>query len=170
MKHRLLLLLVVMCFKVVAQKADSIKLSNAVLYYYTYGQGEPILILSGGPGVSSHQEDDLAMTLSKGYKAILFDQRGTGKSWTKPIDTTTINIKTAIADIEILRKHLKIDKLTISGHSWGAMLASVYAAHYPNNVKNLILIGGGELDDVMTDVVNDNVDMRFQLSDTTTVN
>ncbi|MFM2358479.1 MAG: hypothetical protein RLY16_472 [Bacteroidota bacterium] len=151
----------------IAQKADSIKLQNATLYYYTYGNGEPIIILSGGPGVASHQEDDLAIALSKKYKAILFDQRGTGKSWTSPFDSTTINVERAVLDIEVLRKHLGLQQLTISGHSWGAMLASAYTAQFPKRVKDLILIGGGELTPDMTNIVNENVDIRFQLGDTT---
>jgi proline iminopeptidase len=150
-----------------AENVDSLKLGNACLYYYTSGQGEPIVVLAGGPGIDSHQEDDLAKSLSGKYRVILFDQRGTGKSWTSPFDSTTINIDTAIHDIEILRNHLKIKKLTIAGHSWGAMLASYYAATYPQNVKSLLLICGGELDTTMTQIVNTSIDARFQLGDTT---
>lgn len=167
MKIQLLIFTLILSFGASAQKADSIKLKNATLYYYTYGNGEPIIILSGGPGIASHQEDDLAIELSKKYKAILFDQRGTGKSWTIPFDSTTINVATAISDLEVLRQHLKITQLVLAGHSWGAMLASAYTAKYPDNVKNLILIGGGELSPDMTDIVNESVDVRFQLGDTT---
>lgn len=167
MKRQLLFITLFLSLAASAQKADSIKLKNATLYYYTYGSGEPIIILSGGPGISSHQEDDLAIALSKKYRAILFDQRGTGKSWTVPFDSSTINVATAISDIEALRKHLHIKQLVISGHSWGAMLASAYTAKYPDNVKNLILIGGGEISTEMSDIVNESVDVRFQLGDTT---
>jgi len=151
--------------KASAQKEDSLVLKNAVLYYYTYGEGSPILILSGGPGIESHQEDDLALKLSEKNQAILFDQRGTGKSWTRPFDSTTINLKTAVEDIEMFRKHLKIEKLTISGHSWGAILASAYTEKYPQNVKSLILIGGGEIDGSMTPIVSECMNVRQQLSD-----
>lgn len=150
-----------------AQQEDSLRLSNACLHYYTYGEGETVLILSGGPGLASHQEDDVAIALSKDYKAILLDQRGTGKSWTKPLDSTTINLQVAVNDIESLRVHLKIKQLIIYGHSWGAMLATAYTAHYPDNVKKLILVGGGELSPALSDIVNRNIDLRFQLSDTT---
>ncbi len=52
------------------------------------------------------------------------------------------------------------------GHSWGAMLASAYTEKYPQNVKSLILIGGGELDVSISSIVNQNVNNRLQLSDT----
>jgi proline iminopeptidase len=151
----------------VAQTEDSIITHNAVLHYYQYGKGVPLVILSGGPGIASHQEDDLAMELSKKYKTILFDQRGTGKSWTKPLDTTTININVFVEDIELLRKHLHLQKLNLTGHSWGAILATAYTAKYPQHVNSVILIGPGEPDKELNDIVNDNIDIRFQLSDTT---
>jgi proline iminopeptidase len=167
MKNSLFYLFFILILKAEAQQADSIRLENATLYYYTYGEGDPIILLSGGPGVASHQEDDLAIALSKKYKAILFDQRGTGKSWTKPFDTTTINIERAVLDVEVLKQHLGIKKLTLTGHSWGAILASAYTAKYPKNVKDLILIGGGELSPDMTAIVNESIEVRYQLSDTT---
>lgn len=167
MRHSILIILFFIGLQAYAQKEDSVVLGNASLHYFIYGSGEPILILSGGPGLSSHQEDDLALNLSKNYQSILFDQRGTGKSWTTPMDSSTINLQTAINDIEVLRKHLKINQLVICGHSWGAMLASAYAEKYPKQVKSLILIGGGELDITLSSIVDENVSHQLQLSDTT---
>lgn len=167
MRNILVLILLFYSVFASAQQEDSLRLSNACLHYYTYGSGETVLILCGGPGLSSHQEDDVAMALSKDYKAILLDQRGTGKSWTKPLDSTTINLQVAVNDIESLRVHLKIPRLIIYGHSWGAMLATAYTAHYPEKVKKLILVGGGELTPDLTDIVNRNIDLRIQLADST---
>jgi len=148
------------------QTTDSIVLNNAVLYYYTYGTGKPIVVLSGGPGVASHQEDDVAIELGKKYRVILFDQRGTGKSWTKPFDTTTINLKQAVADLESLRLHLKLNQLALYGHSWGSMLGTAYIASHPDRVKLFVSVGGGEIDTELTPMVNENVDARVQLGDT----
>lgn len=167
MRYSLFIILLLLGIQASAQKEDSVVLENASLHYYVYGSGEPILILSGGPGLSSHQEDDLAVYLSKNYQSILFDQRGTGNSWTTPMDSSTINIQTAINDIEVLRKHLKINQLVICGHSWGAMLASAYTEKYPKHVKSLLLIGGGELDLTLNSIVDENVSHQLQLSDTT---
>jgi proline iminopeptidase len=151
---------------VFSQKTDSVVLKNSVLYYYTYGKGQPIILLSGGPGFASNQEDDVAQQLSKNYKAILFDQRGTGKSWTYPFDSTTINLDTAVADIEKLREHLKIGKLNLYGHSWGSTLGAAYIKKYPDKVNLFIVVGGGELDTAMSTIIGDNYNLRFQLLDT----
>lgn len=143
-----------------AQKQDSLAIKNGMIHYYTYGKGKPIFILSGGPGVASKQEDDLAIELSKKYQCILIDQRGTGKSWVKPMDETTINLETAVQDIEMLRQHLNFKKIAISGHSWGAMLACAYSQKHPSNINSLLLIGGGELSFEMTPVINDAINYR----------
>ncbi|GAB3642566.1 alpha/beta fold hydrolase [Spirosoma arcticum] len=123
---------------------DSIALSNAMLYYHAYGTGTPIVILSGGPGISAFQESDVAENLGKTYRTVLFEQRGTGRSWTRPLDKTTINLATAIDDLDQLRKRLGVDKLNLYGHSWGGMLASAYAAKHPDRVNSLLLVGAGE--------------------------
>lgn len=161
------LFLSILCWKFSkSQQADSIVLHNAVLYYYTYGTGEPIILLSGGPGIASQQEDDVALELGKHYKAILFDQRGTGRSWTKPLDSSTINLKKTTDDLDTLRKHLHIDKLNLYGHSWGSMLAAAYIARFPEHVKLFISNCGGEIDTSLTQTVTDNVSARYQLGDT----
>jgi proline iminopeptidase len=49
-------------------------------------------------------------------------------------------------DIESLRKHLKIKKWTILGHSFGGMLASYYATIYPNSINKLVLSSSGGID------------------------
>lgn len=149
-----------------AQTVDSLQLGNGTLVYSMEGSGEPMLLLSGGPGINSRQMDDVGAFLSKKYCVIYFDQRGTGNSWTFPMDSTTINLKTAVEDIERLRKHLKIDQWNIGAESWGGILSAAYIAHHPKSVKNVIIIGGGELTREMTSIVNNNIELRFQLGDT----
>jgi proline iminopeptidase len=128
-----------------AQVSDSLQLSNASLYYEIKGNGSPILLLSGGPGLSSKQLSSLRDSLSQKYKCILFDQRGTGQSHTSPLDSTTINLKQSVEDISSVLKKLKLDRVTIVGHSWGAMLAVNFAIAHPSQINKLVLIGSGPL-------------------------
>ncbi|MGB3079084.1 MAG: alpha/beta fold hydrolase, partial [Saprospiraceae bacterium] len=53
---------------------------NAPIYYRTFGSGQPLLIINGGPGMNSNGFENLARKLSEHYKTIIYDQRGTGKS------------------------------------------------------------------------------------------
>jgi len=150
-----------------AQKTDSLVLDNAVLYYHIYGTGTPIRVLSGGPGLSAAQESDVVDSLAKSYRAILFEQRGTGRSWTKPLDSTTITIHSAINDLDLLRRRLGVTKLNLYGHSWGGMLAAAYAAKYPNRVGLLVLNGSGEINLAHSPLIDASTNYSFQFSDTT---
>ena len=132
-------------YNVNAQVSDSVQLSNASLYFEIKGEGSPILLLSGGPGLSSKQLSSLRDSLSQKYKCILFDQRGTGQSHTSPLDSTTINLKQSVEDISSLLRKQKLDRVTIVGHSWGAMLAVNFAIAHPTQINKLVLIGSGPL-------------------------
>ncbi|MCB0663128.1 MAG: hypothetical protein KDC24_10335, partial [Saprospiraceae bacterium] len=55
--------------------------SNRTISYKTFGEGKPILIINGGPGMNSNGFQFMAEKIAAlGYQTILFDQRGTGGS------------------------------------------------------------------------------------------
>jgi proline iminopeptidase len=129
-----------------AQQEATINTKDSKIYYRIYGKGNPILIINGGPGMNSNGFVNLAIRLSKNHQTIIYDQRGTGKSTLIKTDSSTITMKLMIEDLEILRKHLKIKKWIILGHSFGGMLASYYASFYPNNIESIILSSSGGID------------------------
>jgi proline iminopeptidase len=153
-----LLILIFLCLlqaAIKAQSVDSITLSNAVLYYSIKGEGKTILLLSGGPGTSANILDDLYESLSKKFRCVLLEQRGTGKSRTYPMDSTTINISQAAEDILILKKALGLEKITIVGHSYGSMLAMYFASRHAGDIDKLVLVSPGTLS-LDQDFANDN--------------
>lgn len=115
-------------------------------YYKTFGKGEPLLIINGGPGMNSNGFEDMAKILAENQETIIYDQRGTGKSKLKELNSKTISMKIMADDIESLRKHLKIKKWNILGHSFGGMLAQYYATVYPNSINKLVLSSSGGID------------------------
>ena len=119
---------------------------SSLTYYKTFGKGEPLLIINGGPGMNSNGFESMAKTLSKNQKTIIYDQRGTGKSKLAKLNANTISMQLMADDIESLRKHLKVEKWNILGHSFGGMLASYYATVYPNSIDKLILSSSGGVD------------------------
>ena len=127
------------------QGPQSFTLENdeVTLHYRVFGEGFPILLLSGGPGGSSDELLSVANRLEKAGRVILLDQRGTGKSKLKTLDTTTINLAAYVEDVEVVRRHLGIDTWVILGHSWGGTLAMAVAARYPQHVAGMILIESG---------------------------
>jgi proline iminopeptidase len=113
------------------------------LYYRVYGGGpDTALVISGGPGLSlTYLDRDLA-PLAHGRTVIFYDARGAGRSQLLA-DPAQMGIQQHVADVEAVRQHFGIGKLAIIGHSWGAMVAPMYAAHYPGNVDRLVMVTPG---------------------------
>lgn len=117
------------------QSADGIR-----LWYDEVGQGSPIVVIHGGPGMDhSTLEADL-VPLQKRHRLIYYDQRGGGRS-SLPDDPTLLSIDRHVDDLEALRKHLGLEKMTIVGHSFGPAIAALYAIRYPQRVEKMIFIG-----------------------------
>ncbi len=54
----------------------------------------------------------------------------------------------------ILKEHTGIPVI-LAGHSWGAWLVYIFAAHYPEMVKKIILISSGPFEDKYTSEINE---------------
>ena len=146
MKKYPIFLLMLVWISVSSQTENFIEKDGEILCYTTFGKGNPILIINGGPGMSSEGFIPLAKVLSKNNQTIIYDQRGTGKSTVKKVNAETITMDLMVEDIELLRKHLKIKNWIVMGHSFGGMLASYYATKHPETVNGLILSSSGGID------------------------
>lgn len=143
MRTAILLLTFLLSISAFAQDEMDIQNGDEVIHLTTFGEGEPILIINGGPGMNSRGFGDLAKTLGQSNMAIIYDQRGTGSSTIPKVDKSTVTIDLMLKDIEVIREHLKIDKWIIFGHSFGGMLGSYYTSKFPERVKGLILSSSG---------------------------
>ena len=101
--------------------------------------GVPIVFLHGGPGAGCEPYHRQLFNPEK-YRIILFDQRGCGRSLPHASleNNTTQHL---IADMEMIRKELGINKWAVAGGSWGSTLALAYAETYPEKVLGLIVRG-----------------------------
>lgn len=101
--------------------------------------GLPVLFLHGGPG-GGCDENSARFFDPCIYRIITFDQRGCGKSTPHACleHNTTWDL---VADIELIRNYLGIEKWVVFGGSWGSTLALAYAETHPENVLGLILRG-----------------------------
>jgi proline iminopeptidase len=113
------------------------------LYVEEYGTGKPVVLLSGGPGLNPVLLEALWENLSQDYRTIILHQRGTGKSFVQTVDSTSMSMDNYVNDLEALRKHLALEKITIAGHSWGGMLAMEYPSKRPERTEKLILLSSG---------------------------
>jgi proline iminopeptidase len=99
--------------------------------------GIPAVYLHGGPG-SGCQPDHRRLFDPERFHAVLFDQRGAGRSRPKGgrEDNTLPHL---IADMEKIRKQFGFERWTIVGGSWGATLALAYAEAHPERVSSIVL-------------------------------
>ncbi|MCO5130848.1 MAG: prolyl aminopeptidase [Xanthobacteraceae bacterium] len=109
------------------------------IYVETAGapDGVPAVYLHGGPG-SGCQPDHRQLFDPAHCRAVLFDQRGCGRSRPKGgRDANTL--PHLIADMEAIREALGIARWLVSGGSWGATLALAYAQAHSGRVAGLVL-------------------------------
>jgi proline iminopeptidase len=111
------------------------------LYFEESGnpKGKAVVFLHGGPGGATDPKVRRFFD-PKRYRIVLFDQRGCGKSTPNAslVDNTTWHL---VADIELLRQHLGIERWQVFGGSWGSTLALAYAQTHPKQVTELVLRG-----------------------------
>jgi proline iminopeptidase len=111
------------------------------IYYEDWGnpKATAIMHLHGGPGGGFSESHKLIYD-PKVHHVIFHDQRGCGRStpFAEVKNNTTQHL---IADIEKLREHLKIDKVFVSGGSWGSTLTMLYAIAHPDRVEKIMMWG-----------------------------
>ena len=102
-------------------------------------EGVPVIVLHGGPGGGCSPYMRRFFDPAH-YRAILFDQRGCGRS--RPHAEVAANTtQHLIADIEVLRRLLGVERAILFGGSWGATLALAYAQTHPERVAAMALRG-----------------------------
>ncbi|HEY5128615.1 MAG TPA: prolyl aminopeptidase [Bradyrhizobium sp.] len=109
------------------------------IYVESVGRADGIaaVYLHGGPG-SGCQPDHRRLFDPERFHAILFDQRGAGRS--RPKGRREENtLPHLIADMEMIREQFGFARWIIVGGSWGATLALAYAQAHPDRVSGMVL-------------------------------
>ncbi|OFX86027.1 MAG: hypothetical protein A2W99_16525 [Bacteroidetes bacterium GWF2_33_16] len=158
-------LLALLLFKQAEGQYEKVNSNGLDIYYRIFGQGQPILIIGGGPGDVSDRCLSLCDLLSKNYQCILVDQRGTGKSAPAIFDSTTINIDLTLKDFEAIREQLGLKDWNVLGFSYGGFLASVYGEKYPSSISSLITLGSMGFDFSTFRYFSDNIMSKLWQSD-----
>lgn len=109
--------------------------------------GKVIVLMHGKNFNGFYWKNVIAALLAKGYRVIVPDQLGWGKS-DKPNIHYSFHLLAAAT--KELMDSLKIAKATIIGHSMGGMLASRFTLLYPQTVEKLVLENPIGLEDYKT--------------------
>ena len=125
-----------------ADKVGFVEVADSVrLFYRVLGdRGDTVVVLHGGPGFHQNYLVPDLLPLAAHHTLLFFDQRNAGRS-TLLADTARANVRHLVADMEVLRRHFQLERLTLLGHSWGGLLAGLYASEFPERVKRMILVG-----------------------------
>ncbi|MEH7275895.1 alpha/beta fold hydrolase [Neobacillus vireti] len=104
-----------------------------------------ILFLHGGPGqpfpfgVSARTAFP---EITDHFVAVYYDQRGSGKSYSKDIPMKTMKINQFVEDTDVivdyLMKRFNTDKVMIAGTSWGTIVGTKYSVQHPEKVSAYI--------------------------------
>jgi proline iminopeptidase len=130
----------------VAQRDGFITTSDSArLYYKVAGRAGPgvdtLIAIHGGPGLDLETiYGDFAAMLGDKHVVIFYDQRGGGKS-ELPADTTRLFVPRQVQDLDEVRRHFRLERVTLVAHSYGPLLAASYALAHPANVKRMIFFG-----------------------------
>ena len=112
------------------------KINGLKLSYLIYGTGFPVIFIHGY-GAKKEIWRTQVVDISKKFKAITFDLRGTGKS-DRPNIPYTMNM--LADDVKGLMDFIGVDKAHLIGRSFGGMIAQHFVLKYPDKVDKLILI------------------------------
>jgi 3-oxoadipate enol-lactonase len=117
-----------------------LNLSDADIYYETYGEGKPFLFNAGtathGEVWKRHQIPEF----SRDHQVIIYDQRLTGKTKTRSRELST---KRLADDAAALLDHLGARKAIVLGHSMGGRVAQLLTLDHPEKIGTLILASTG---------------------------
>jgi proline iminopeptidase len=106
--------------------------------------GIPAVYLHGGPGGTLRTGSYRTKLDPARFRVIALDQRGCGRS--RPhvtaagYDLGRNTTSDLVADLELLREHLGVDRWLVNGVSWGSTLALAYAQAHPERVAGLVLM------------------------------
>ena len=118
---------------------ELLPVNGTELFVKRIGEGEPIIVVHGGPVLEHGYLLPHLEPLAKSFELILFDQRLSGRS-AGVVDSSSVRLDTLVHDIEALRQALGIGQVHLMGHSWGGLLAMRYAVEYADQLRSLILV------------------------------
>jgi proline iminopeptidase len=115
---------------------------GASLFYRMVGTGPEVLVMiHGGPGMDmGYMVPDFA-PLAERHRLLFYDQRGGGRSELLRDDPALYTMARHVADLEALRRHFGLSRMTLVAHSFGPAIAASYAIAHPDRVARMIFLG-----------------------------
>jgi pimeloyl-ACP methyl ester carboxylesterase len=105
-----------------------------------------LLFLHGGPGMPAmYLHHACVRELEHDFIVVHWDQRGAGKSWDKNVTIESMSVRQIMSDalelIELLRERYNVNKVYLTGHSWGSYLGMLLVHENPQLFHAYVGIG-----------------------------
>lgn len=110
--------------------------------------GQPVhlhhRVIGSGPQVvikpNAVQTGDEISRLAEGRRIVLYDARGRGRS-TRYSEDLPVGLEQDLEDLDHLRRHLAVEKVSLIGGSYYGALVALYAARHPQHVDKVVMLG-----------------------------
>lgn len=102
------------------------------------GEGHPLFLIHGGPGLDHTQFRPWLDPLSERFRLIYVDLRGQGRS--DLVDPTTLSLELMAKDIDELAAAMELESYAVLGHSFGSFVALSHAVD-SGSASHYVLLG-----------------------------
>jgi len=119
--------------------ARTLLLVDADLHCTEEGEGLPLLVHHGGPGLDHTVIAPHLGPLAQDLRLVCYDHRGSGRS-ARPHGSDPYHIEQFVADIAGIAGGLELDRFALLGHSFGGIVALRFALAHPDALSHLILV------------------------------
>lgn len=120
---------------------STLVVNSQTIYSKAFGNpnDKPLIYLHGGPGYNAVGfEATTAQKLSEnGFYVISYDRRGEGRS---PDKNAKFTLNETFEDINLIYDTFNLTSATLVGHSFGGVIATLYAEKHPTKTKSIILV------------------------------
>ena len=111
------------------------------IYTKIFGNSDskPVIFLHGGPGYNSvsFERTSAQKLADNGFYVIVYDRRGEGRSEDKDAKFT---FQETFNDLQTIYNKFGLKKVTLIGHSFGGIIATLFAEKYPENINTIVLV------------------------------
>lgn len=111
--------------------------SEGSLFVTEAGDGEPVIVLHGGPGGGLATILGLVDGLDSQLRVVLYDQRG---SFLSPAKRATLSFEACLDDLSTLVEELGAPTVHLVGFSFGALVVGAFVGREPHRVGNVVLV------------------------------
>jgi pimeloyl-ACP methyl ester carboxylesterase len=119
-----------------------LQINGLTLNVLDEGEGEPVLLVHGFPDDHSVWRKQVSSLVAAGYRVIAPDNRGCGESEMAK-STRDYRLPVLVSDLIGILDVLKLERVKLVGHDWGAVIAWAFVAMHPDRVERYVALSVG---------------------------